>query len=830
MTIFPYLSGLDDPAINRLPTANTFFQPYFEIIALQMKKLLLLLLFLSAGRLATAQNASRSYEDYVQTGDHFEIHVNDGTYRIRFYSPEIVETSFVPAGQHFIDSSYAVTMKPGKTGVSASDTDGRLMLQSTDLSVQIQKHPFQISYFRNGQPLISEKAGYQQDSLETLQFNLGPKEALYGGGARALGMNRRGHRLQLYNKAHYGYGDRSGQLNYSMPVVLSSKEYMILFDNAPAGYLDLDSKGNNTLTYGTIGGRKTYQVIVGKGWLDLIDNYTDLTGKQPLLPQWAMGNFSSRFGYHSQREVLHTIEAFKKDRIPVDAVIMDLYWFSKEVKGNLGNLAFQPDSFPDPRGMINRLHAENVEPILITEPYVQTSSKRWKEAVKNHVLAKDSAGSPYTFDFFFGNTGLIDVFAPQGYRWFKHIYENLLGMGVTGMWGDLGEPETHPDDMIHAAGSALEVHNVYGHEWARLVADAYHSYNPNLRPFILMRAGYAGSQRYGLIPWSGDVSRGWGGLQSQPEISLQMGMQGIGYMHSDLGGFAGANLDDELYVRWLQYGVFQPIYRPHAQEEVPSEPVFRSDSARALAKQAIKLRYRMLPYNYTLVYQNHVHGSPLMRPLFFEEPDNTSLFSYSKAYLWGPDFLVAPILHAGQKEKSVYFPATSDWFDFYTGKKYEGGQTRTVAVPDSTIPTFVRAGAFIPMAHNMQSTKAYSGRNLVLHYYADASVKTSQSELYNDDGSTARAFEQGKYELLHFASRRENGRLELTFTAKTGLNYPAGEKFIDMVVHNLLQNPQRVTVNGEPVAFEWDEETHITRFSLSWNTLRDETVKIELGD
>ena len=143
--------------------------------------------------------------------------------------------------------------------------------------------------------------------------------------------------------------------------------------------------------------------------------------------------------------------------------------------------------------------------------------------------------------------------------------------------------------MQHATGSADEVHNIYGHDWARLIFEGYQKEYPNERPFILMRAGYSGSQRFGMVPWSGDVNRTWGGLQSQPEIALQMGMQGLGYMHSDLGGFAGANVDDELYTRWLQYGVFQPIFRPHAQEEVPSEPVFRSEKTKQLAKRIYRI-------------------------------------------------------------------------------------------------------------------------------------------------------------------------------------------------------------------------------------------------
>ena len=415
-------------------------------------------------------------------------------------------------------------------------------------------------------------------------------------------MNRRGNRLELYNKAHYGYETRSELMNYTMPIVVSSDKYLLHFDNAPIGYLDLDSKQNNHLMYETISGRKTYQIVAASTWPKLIDQYTNLTGKQPMPPRWALGNFASRFGYHSQYEVEKTINRFKDLNVPVDAVILDLYWFGKTITGTMGNLEVFRDSFPDFEGMISRLKSKGVKTITITEPFVLTTSNRWKEAVKQQVLATDSLGKPYTYDFYFGNTGLIDIYNPKGASWFWSIYKGLKEKGIVGIWGDLGEPEVHPTALKHYNTSADEVHNIYGHDWAGLIYKGYKNDFSEERPFILMRAGYSGSQRYGMIPWSGDVNRTWGGLQSQTEIALQMGLQGLGYMHSDLGGFAGDNLDDELYTRWLQYGVFQPIFRPHAQEEVPSEPIYRSEEALKLSKKAIALRYALLPYNYHLVF------------------------------------------------------------------------------------------------------------------------------------------------------------------------------------------------------------------------------------
>jgi len=250
--------------------------------------------------------------------------------------------------------------------------------------------------------------------------------------------------------------------------------------------------------------------------------------------------------------------------------------------------------------MIADFQNKGVQTVVISEPFVLDTSSRWQDAVDKQVLATGADGKPLAYDFYFGHTGLIDIFGKQGKDWLWDIYKGLHQQGVKGVWGDLGEPEVHPTETRHATGSADQVHNIYGHQWARLVAEGYQRDFPNERPFILMRAGYSGTQRYGIMPWSGDVNRGWDGLQSQPEISLQMGMQGVGYMHSDLGGFANPVLDNELYQRWLQYGVFQPVFRPHAQDEVPSEPVYREDRTRALAREAIRLRYRLLPYNYTL--------------------------------------------------------------------------------------------------------------------------------------------------------------------------------------------------------------------------------------
>ena len=802
-------------------------------------KIFFLLLFISV--FSFAQNSKRIFKSAkLQKDTILKIEVNDGMYQIKFYSNKIIETSFIPTNETFSRASHAVVLNPASLKTKFKETKNEVFFSADDLKLMVQKSPFQISYFYKNKFITSEKQGYFKskhqlmdlvkdnivaDKTEKIEFNLTENEILYGSGARALGMNRRGNRLPLYNRAHYGYETYSELMNYTMPLIISSKKYMLHFDNAPIGYLDLDSKKDNSLTYETISGRKTYQVIVGDSWIDLIDNYTELTGKQPLPPRWVLGNFSSRFGYHSQKETEATIAKFKEEKIPVDAVILDLYWFGKELKGTMGNLEVYKDSFPDMKGMISNFKKQGVKTVLITEPFILSNSKKWKEAVQKDVLAKDAAGNPAKYDFYFGNTGIVDIYKKEGKEWFWKIYREIYDLGAKGFWGDLGEPEVHPSWVQHATGSADEVHNIYGHDWARLIFEGYQKEYPNERPFILMRSGAAGSQRFGMIPWSGDVNRTWGGLRSQPEIALQMGMQGLGYMHSDLGGFAGDNLDDNLYTRWLQYGIFQPVFRPHAQEDVPSEPVFRNEKAKKSAKKSIELRYQLLPYNYNLAFENNQKGTPLMRPIFFEE-DEEKLMTNSSTYLWGKDFLITPILKDSVNTKEIYFPKTANWFNFYTGEKVEGGQNKIVKVEENYIPTYVRSGAFILMSDLVQTTDDYEADKLELHYYFDIFKKESERQFYNDDGVTANAFEKGIYEILAFESEITKRFLKIDFEAEFGDSWNPQNKNVTLIIHNINWNPNKIKVARKRVQVL--VENNVLKIPVKWNSKKKLKIKIVL--
>lgn len=776
---------------------------------------------------------AQKFESFTIKEGVFEVNTDQGKYVIQPYTSHAFHTAFYPSDLPIKQSAFAICQLPENMDVQVEESAKKIALISEGIQVEITKEPLSITYILDNQTLFSIEDGYAaSDTSQALSLQINDKEVLYGGGERVLGMNRRGHRLEIYNRAHYGYTTHSELMNYAIPMYLSSKKYAVLFDNASHAFLDLDSQKNNTVTYEAFGGTLNFYVFANNDWYTLLKNYTALTGRQPMPPRWAFGNFSSRFGYRTQEETLSTIQHFIDDDIPVDAIILDLYWFGAEIFGHMGKLDWDTTAFPSPQKMIDKLKSQGVKTVLITEPFILTTSTKWDEAVRKNVLGTKHDGTPYTYDFYFGNTGLVDVFKLSARRWFWDIYKKHTLSGVEGWWGDLGEPEVHPADLQHVNGSAEEVHNAYGHEWAGIIYEGYQKDFPEKRPFILMRSGFAGSQRYGIIPWTGDVSRSWGGLIPQPEISLQMGMQGVAYTHSDLGGFAGGDsLDTELYTRWLQYGVFQPIFRPHAQHAIPSEPVFMPEETKASARESIKLRYKLLPYIYNMAYENHVSGKPLMIPLLFEEPENEKMLTYDQAYLWGDNFLVSPVKERGKKHQDIYLPKGNAWFNFFTDEKFDGGQTITQTLVKDYIPVYARGGSFIPMKEKGENTESYNLNDFEMHFFADESVATSSYKLYNDDGKTPEADEKGIFETLEFQSTNNLNHLSLKASSMQGKKFKASDKKeITYKIHGLSEKPKGVSSGNEKLKgkyVKWDKASKILSVLISVEDGNSTTIAVE---
>ncbi|GAB58806.1 glycoside hydrolase family 31 protein [Rheinheimera nanhaiensis] len=773
-------------------------------------------------------SAAAQYQAHQLDGNTLHIDTDAGQVSLTFYRNDVVEAFYQPTGVKQLPS-FSISQQPQPLTLQVAENNDSLRISSASLSVAINKSPLQLSYYRGDKLLLAEQPGYfNQDGNHGFRFALTAGEKLLGGGQRVLGMDRRGHKFPLYNKAHYGYSTASSQMYFSLPAVLSSNNYLLLFDNSAKGEADLGATNADVMQFSAEGGRSSYVLVAGNNYPAIIDNYTSLTGKPPLPARWTLGNYASRFGYRNEAQVRDVVKRFADLQLPLDALVIDLYWFGPDIQGHMGNLAWDSNAFPQPEKMLADLKADGINTILVTEPFVLTSSKRWQEAVEAGAIAPGLDGKPKTFDFYFGNTGLIDVFNLKARDWFWQIYKGLAEQGVAGVWGDLGEPEVHPDDTVHAIGMANEVHNAFGHQWADMVYSGMRRDFPEQRPFIMMRAGAPGSQRFGMVPWTGDVDRSWGGLKPQVELALSMGLFGFGYIHSDLGGFAGGEkFDKELYIRWLQYGVFQPVYRPHAQEHIAPEVVFHDHDTIDTLRPWLNLRYQLLPYNYSLAYQHSQSGLPLMRPLFLLDQQNPALMDENNSYLWGDAFLVAPVTEPGVKSWPVQLPG-GVWFDYFSGKRYAGSGKVEVPVTLDTIPVLVKAGSFVPMVAPMANTRDYSSRELTLHFYADSSVDCAKGEMFEDDGKTPDTIAKGQFELLNFYYLNQDNQQKFELRRSGSYQGMPASRELTLVVHNQNAKRSHISVDGRYIQLVPQQARFNRMQNVAWYDKASRQLKVKL--
>lgn len=792
--------------------------------------------------LVSALTQAAEYKSHRLEENTLVVFTDEGKVALTALSDNAFEVFYQPKNTKQIPS-FALVESGNSVDLNLKNAMQTLQLSTGKLKAIIHKSPFKISYYQGEKLLVEEEVGlFLQDTLRGFRFKLQQHEKLLGGGQRILGMDRRGHRFPLYNKADYGYTTQSNQMYFGLSAVMSNRQYALIFDNSASGYMDLGHTEKDIMQFEAVGGRTAYVVVAGSDYPNVINNFVEVTGKQPLPPRWALGNFASRFGYKSEQQTRDTVQGFIDQDFPLDAVVLDLYWFGNDIKGFMGNLDWDRQTFPTPQKMMADFKAKGVKTVLITEPFILSSSDKWQEAVDNQVIAKNHGGKPRRFDFYFGNTGLIDVFDNQASEWFNNIYTDLFKQGAAGWWGDLGEPEVHPADSIHNfAGLPVtgdEIHNAYGHMWAKRVYENQLAIAPSQRPFIMMRSGFVGSQRYGMIPWTGDVSRSWGGLKPQVELSLQMGLLGLGYTHSDLGGFAGGEkFDQELYIRWLQYGVFQPVFRPHAQDNIAPEPIFHDKQTQDILREYVKLRYAMLPYNYSLAYENSLSGMPLMRPVFFEDPSDAELIDIKDSYFWGDAFLVKPIAEANLTEVSIDLPQ-GVWFDYWSETRFTGNQTIKLATQLDKLPVMVRAGSFIPMVKPVQSTDHYNTHKLDLHYYADPAIKSASGTMYDDDGIDPNAIKNKNFERLLFAAKQNNRQLSISLKREGKYNSMPNSREINLLVHNWSTANNSISINHQPIkmlndnktfkeasqAGLWDEKNKVLQIKFNWS----ENIELEI--
>ena len=751
-------------------------------------------------KLLTALALACSTTAAASAADAISVTTADGhTISVTAINDHIVKVSNLAAGEQ-APASAACVLAPA-TGIATITKSGSMQQLSIPggVSATLSASGWLVIESGKGCSVTDYGLRVNDSGRREVALYTDARGSYYGAGERGHSFNLAGDTLVMYNRQNYGYtgsDPRISQMNITMPLFLSDEGFAIVFDDYAAAKMVM----TNPIRYITEGRRPVSYYYIGgvKTLADVTEQLSALTGRQELPPFWALGYITSKYGYHTQQETMGVIDTLRREGYPVDGIVLDLYWYGKEQ--DMGRLEWEISQWPTPVKMLKDLKRKGVNMVIISQPYVLRNGRaidNYNTLAPQGLFVRDAAGKPHDVKIWVGEGGMWDVSNDLTRQWLRQRYKELTDMGVTGWWGDLGEPEVHPETMVHANGlNAREYHNQYGNDWSRIIYDLFKEDYPSRRLMTMMRGGTTGLQRYSVYPWSTDVSRSWGGLQPQITIMLNSGLSGLGYMGHDVGGFAvdpAKPYMPELYVRWLQLGLFSPILRTHAQQY--AEPYLYPEHA-ATIKRLIKERYRWLPYNYTLAWENASKGYPLVRPVNFYDSSLSATFdTISDEYLWGRDVLVAPVLTEGATERTITFPAGSRWIDIASpAQRYDGGSTVTYSAPIDVLPLFARAGALIPQAdYAMHNTGDYDPSRLTINYYYEPGVP-SQYTLYDDDRHSPDALSDGKHRLINF-SADGNGALHLSAEG----SYIGAPKTLRITI--VTHTPQGDTLRK---AIKWD--------------------------
>ncbi|KAI5468126.1 glycosyl hydrolases family 31-domain-containing protein [Mariannaea sp. PMI_226] len=595
----------------------------------------------------------------------------------------------------------------GKAQAKVSNR-GKLILSDAKENVSIEE------YVRNRHDLLDPKcSAIEVEAREfrpipgTDNFHLSmrwespdPTEKIFGMGQyQQPWLDLKGQDIEL---AH-----RNSQA--SVPFALSSLGYGILWNNPSVGRAVF---GKNTTTFEAYSTKVLdYWIVFGDSPAEIVEAYASATGKVPMMPEYGLGFWQCKLRYQSQDELLEVAREYKKREIPLDLIVVDFFHWPKQ-----GEWKFDPTYWPDPDAMVQELKGMGVELMVSIWPTVDKQSENYQHMLEHGYLIRTDRGVRTGLDFQ-GETIHVDVTNPEARKWLWTVVKsNYFSKGIKTFWLDEAEPEYTVydfDNYRYFLGPNLAIGNIYPVEYAKAFYEGQEK-EGQTNIVNLLRCAWAGSQKYGALVWSGDIASSWGSFRNQLAAGLNMGIAGLPWWTTDIGGFHGGNPDDpkfrELFVRWFQWGAFCPVMRLHGDREprqpqqgttggatccsgAPNEVWSYGPEVYAICRRYIQIREDLRDYTRKLMREAHQNGSPIMRPLFYEFPRDEKSWNVSTQYMYGDKYLVCPVLDAGVATLKVYLPPLENglrWTVFNGDESYPGGCLVEVACPLAEMPVFVK--------------------------------------------------------------------------------------------------------------------------------------------
>ncbi len=690
-----------------------------------------------------------------------KFYFSDGNAKVevRVVSDEIIRVRLAPHGVFLDDFSYAVPLVDQKvTTFSLKETDEFYTISTNTVTCKINKADFFISFADNLTGAVMSKDASAMHWEENVEFGgyyvfatkeCSPEENFFGLGDKSGNMNLRGRKFQNWNTDAYSFGWDQDPLYRTIPFYIGihdSAAYGIFFDNTFRSYFDFGRENSSKTSFWADGGELQYYYIHGPHMMDVVKRYQTLTGTHQLPPKWALGYHQCRWSYYPETKVREIAQGFRDHQIPCDAIYLDIDYME-----GYRCFTWNKKYFPDPKGMIKDLANIGMKTVVMIDPGIKVDDNYWvfKEGKENNYFCRRSDDYFMEGHVWPGRCQFPDFTNPKVREWWGGLYKELIDIGVAGFWNDMNEPAvfgagTFPNDVRHNydgyRGSHRKAHNIYGMQMVRSTYDGLKKLMRNKRPFTITRAGYSGVQRYACV-WTGDNVATWEHLKLGNIQCQRMSVSGVPFVGTDIGGFSGEP-DGELFTRWIQLGTFSPFMRAHSAGDTSErEPWSFGEPFTSINRKFIELRYQLMPYIYSVFWEHHRYGFPILRPLAMLEQEHISNHFRQDEFTFGDKILVCPVLEQGAISRLVYLPK-GQWYNFWTHELLNGENEYTVSAPLEDMPLFIRAGSVIPEYPVMQYVGEKAIDEVWLNiYYADYEVN---SFLFEDHGDTF-AYEQDIY-------------------------------------------------------------------------------------
>jgi len=712
----------------------------------------------------TPPPASASYT-VDATGVTFTL--NPGRMRVSVCKDDVIRIQYTSASSIPSKTSLSVSASWGTPSFCVTEAAGVLTITTSRMKVKVTESSGLVSYTDLADGALTSEyskslTGATVEGVATntvaAAFNSPTSEALFGLGQHQDGViNRKGSTLRMLN----------ANTEIQIPVLVSNKGYGLFWDNYSITNFAGNVSSNTRYSFSSEAGDLVdYYFFYGPTIDQVIANYRTTTGPAPLFPKWAYGLFQSKDHYQSSSELTAVQNGYRNNNIPVDVIVQDWQYWSPAV---WGSHLMDAGRFPDPAAIVKQLHTANIHTMISIWPLYQTRSNGVATVTGelDNYNALNAINALYPTTTANGTYHFYDTFNAMARTLvYQQSYDRLLGKyGWDAIWADNTEPQSYPEGVnVHAANTALGkgalVINAYPLQHNKAVYEGWRKVGPNnKRVYILTRSAFAGLQRYAAACWSGDINAEQAVYTRQIPAGLSFAISGMPYWTTDIGGYFGTPTE-ELFTRWFQFGAFNPMFRIHGQAPKELYGSQWSSTGKANMLAIDNLRYRLMPYIYSLAWKVTSAGYTIMRPLVFDFQNDTMVYGIKDQFMFGPALLVSPVTATGATSRSVYLPAGT-WFDFWTGMTTTGGTTMTANAPLSQIPIHVRGGSIVPMGPLIQfATQSIDPLEIRVYAGADASFT-----IYEDEGDTYN-YETGQYAQIPLTWN--DAAKTLTIGARTG--------------------------------------------------------------